>query len=88
MISQFIDGLVHYHFLQNALITAVAIGVVAGVIGCFIILRGMSLMGDAISHAVLPGVALSYILGVNFLLEQFSLVFLHRSLSPIFLTIV
>ena len=30
MISQFIDGLVHYHFLQNALITAVAIGVVAG----------------------------------------------------------
>ena len=61
MISQFIDGLVHYHFLQNALITAVAIGVVAGVIGCFIILRGMSLMGDAISHAVLPGVALSYI---------------------------
>lgn len=66
MISQFIDGLVHYHFLQNALITAVAIGVVAGVIGCFIILRGMSLMGDAISHAVLPGVALSYILGVNF----------------------
>lgn len=45
-------------------------------------------MGDAISHAVLPGVALSYILGVNFLLEQFSLVFLHRSLSPIFLTIV
>ncbi|WP_291292829.1 metal ABC transporter permease subunit [Enterococcus sp.] len=66
MISHFIDGLVNYHFLQNALITAVAIGIVAGVIGCFIILRGMSLMGDAISHAVLPGVALSYILGVNF----------------------
>ena len=71
MISQFIDGLVHYHFLQNALITAVAIGVVAGVIGCFIILRGMSLMGDAISHAVLPGVALSYILGVNFCWSNF-----------------
>jgi ABC-type Zn uptake system ZnuABC Zn-binding protein ZnuA/ABC-type Mn2+/Zn2+ transport system permease subunit len=66
MISHFIEGLVSYHFLQNALITAVAIGIVAGVIGCFIILRGMSLMGDAISHAVLPGVALSYILGVNF----------------------
>ncbi|WP_161902144.1 metal ABC transporter permease subunit [Candidatus Enterococcus willemsii] len=66
MISNFIDGLMNYHFLQNALITSVAIGVVAGAIGCFIILRGMSLMGDAISHAVLPGVALSYILGVNF----------------------
>ncbi|WP_258764033.1 metal ABC transporter permease, partial [Enterococcus faecium] len=38
----------------------------SGTVGCFIILRGMSLMGDAISHAVLPGVAISYILGINF----------------------
>lgn len=63
---RFIEGLMQYHFLQNALLTSVVIGVVAGVVGCFIILRSMSLMGDAISHAVLPGVALSYILGVNF----------------------
>ena len=55
-----------FHFLQNALITAIVVGVVAGAVGCFIILRGMSLMGDAISHAVLPGVALSFILGVDF----------------------
>lgn len=66
MISEFINGLADYHFLQNALITSIAIGVVAGAIGCFIILRGMSLMGDAISHAVLPGVALSFILGVHY----------------------
>lgn len=66
MIKEFIDGLYNFHFLQNALITAVIIGIVAGAVGCFIILRGMSLMGDAISHAVLPGVALSYILGINF----------------------
>ena len=46
-----------FHFLQNALITAIVVGVVAGAVGCFIILRGMSLMEDAISHAVLPGVA-------------------------------
>ncbi len=52
--------------MQNALITAVVIGIVSGAVGCFIILRGMSLMGDAISHAVLPGVAISYILGINF----------------------
>ncbi len=57
MITEFIDGLQQFHFLQNALITAIAIGIVAGAVGCFIILRGMSLMGDAISHAVLPGVA-------------------------------
>lgn len=66
MLTSFFTSLSNYHFLQNALITAVAIGIVAGVIGCFIILRGMSLMGDAISHAVLPGVALSYIFGVHF----------------------
>lgn len=63
---EFIQGLQDFHFLQNALITAIIIGIVAGAVGCFIILRGMSLMGDAISHAVLPGVAVSYILGINF----------------------
>lgn len=66
MIQNFINGLHEFHFLQNALITSVFIGIVSGTIGCFIILRGMSLMGDAISHAVLPGVAISYILGINF----------------------
>jgi len=55
-----------YHFLQNALMTAIVIGVVSSAVGCFIILRSMSLMGDAISHAVLPGVALSFMLGINF----------------------
>ena len=66
MISEFIDGLLNFHFLQNALITALVVGIVGGAVGCFIILRGMSLMGDAISHAVLPGVAISFILGINF----------------------
>ncbi|AXQ78025.1 metal ABC transporter permease [Streptococcus chenjunshii] len=66
MLLNFFDGLLRYHFLQNALLTAVVIGIVAGMIGCFIILRSLSLMGDAISHAVLPGVALSFILGLHF----------------------
>lgn len=66
MLQNFINGLYDFHFLQNALITSVVIGIVSGTVGCFIILRGMSLMGDAISHAVLPGVAISYILGINF----------------------
>lgn len=66
MIQNFINGLYEFHFLQNTLITAVVIGIVSGAVGCFIILRGMSLMGDAISHAVLPVVAISYILGINF----------------------
>ena len=85
--NNFLQGLMNYHFVQNALISSVLIGAVAGMIGCFIILRGMSLMGDAISHAVLPGVALSYIVGVNFffgalafgLLASFIIAFINRN---------
>ncbi|MBO0601896.1 metal ABC transporter permease [Sporosarcina sp. E16_3] len=62
----FIEAIIQYEFLQKALITSVMVGIISGVIGCFIILRGMALMGDAISHAVLPGVALSFMLGINF----------------------
>lgn len=68
MIAAFIDGLFRYQFLQNALLTSVIVGLISGVIGSFIILRGMSLMGDAISHAVLPGVAVSYMFGFNYIL--------------------
>jgi len=68
MLNEFIQGLFDFQFLQNALITSVMVGISAGIIGSFIILRGMSLMGDAISHAVLPGVALSYMLGSSYII--------------------
>lgn len=62
----FIQDLMTYGFLQKALVTSIVVGIISGVIGSFIILRGMALMGDAISHAILPGVAISYILGINY----------------------
>ncbi|WP_439951166.1 metal ABC transporter permease [Halalkalibacter krulwichiae] len=62
----FIDQVTRYAYLQQALVAAILVGVICGVIGCFIILRGMALMGDAISHAVLPGVVIAYMLGANF----------------------
>ncbi|SFE44461.1 metal ABC transporter permease [Trichococcus pasteurii] len=68
MLNDFIQGLLDFQFLQNALITSVMVGISAGIIGSFIILRGMSLMGDAISHAVLPGVAISYMLGSSYII--------------------
>lgn len=61
----FLEALIEFEFLQRALVTSVSVGIVAGIIGSFIVLRGLSLMGDAISHAVLPGVAISYMLGIN-----------------------
>ncbi|GGG05938.1 metal ABC transporter permease [Paenibacillus aceti] len=63
---EFIHDLIAYEFLQRAFVTSIVVGIICGVIGCFIVLRGMALMGDAISHAVLPGVAISYMLGINY----------------------
>lgn len=66
MILSFMTDLMNYGYLQKALVTSVFVGIISGVIGSFIILRGMALMGDAISHAILPGVVLSYILDINY----------------------
>lgn len=63
---EFIQDLMTYAFLQKALVTSIMVGIICGVIGSFIVLRGMALMGDAISHAILPGVAISYMLGINY----------------------
>src|SRR5690625_6034597 len=63
---EFINDLLEYSFLQRAMFTAIIVGIISGVIGSFIILRGMALMGEAISHAVLPGVAISYLISINF----------------------
>ena len=63
---QFYQDLLQYEFLRRAVFTSIMVGILCGVIGSFIVLRGLSLMGDAISHAILPGVAISYMLGINF----------------------
>lgn len=65
-VMTFIDQVSRYQYLQNALIASILVGIICGVIGCFIILRGMALMGDAISHAVLPGIVVAYMIGASF----------------------
>lgn len=67
-IVEFAHALGHYNFLQSALMAAIMVGIMSGIIGSFIILRGMSLMGDALSHSVLPGVAVAYMLGINIMI--------------------
>ncbi|MEX2356243.1 MAG: metal ABC transporter permease [Thermaerobacterales bacterium] len=52
-----------YEFIQRALLTAVMVGIICGVVGSFLIVKRWSLLGDAISHAVLPGVALAFLWG-------------------------
>lgn len=65
---EFVTDLLNYPHLARAALTAVVIGIVSGVVGSLIILRGLSLMGDAISHAVMPGIAISFFFGANIFL--------------------
>ncbi|MDR1789765.1 MAG: metal ABC transporter permease [Opitutaceae bacterium] len=52
----------HYEFIQRGLLTALLLGVSGGLLGNFLILRRLSLMGDALSHSLLPGVAAAWLL--------------------------
>lgn len=61
---EFVEHLFTYQFLNRALITSIIVGIVCGTVGSLIVLRSLSLMGDAMSHAVLPGVALSFLFGI------------------------
>jgi len=54
-------------FMQRALIASLIVGVVCSVLGCFVVLRAMAFLGDALAHAILPGVAIAYLLGANLL---------------------
>jgi ABC-type Mn2+/Zn2+ transport system permease subunit len=52
-------------FMQRALAASLIVGVVCSVLGCFVVLRSMAFLGDALAHAILPGIAVAYLLGVN-----------------------
>ncbi len=57
-----------YDFMVRAIVTTALAAVVCAVLSCWLVLIGWSLMGDAVSHAVLPGVVLAYIVGAPFAL--------------------
>lgn len=55
-----------YEFMQRSLLVTVVASVVCALLSCWLVLIGWSLLGDAVSHAVLPGVVLSYMVGIPF----------------------
>jgi len=57
-----------FAFMQRALIASIIVGVLCSVLGTFVVLRAMAFLGDALAHAILPGVAVAYLLGANLLL--------------------
>ena len=60
-----------YAFMQRALLTSMMVGAICGMLSCYVVLKRWSLLGDAISHAVLPGVAVAYLLGLPFFIGAF-----------------
>jgi len=54
-----------FSFMVRALIVSISVGIVAPVMGAYVVSRGLALMGDALSHAVLPGIVLAVLLGVS-----------------------
>jgi ABC-type Mn2+/Zn2+ transport system permease subunit len=63
----FTDPLQHT-FMLHAFIAIIMVGIICGVTGVFVTLRGLAFMGDALSHAIFPGVVIAYIFGGNFLI--------------------
>jgi ABC-type Mn2+/Zn2+ transport system permease subunit len=53
----------HYAFMVRALIGAILVGTLCAVVGTYVVLRGMAFFGDALAHAILPGVAIGYLVG-------------------------
>lgn len=51
-----------YGFMQRGLLASLMVGVLCSVIGCYVVLRSMAFIGDALAHAILPGVAVAYLL--------------------------
>ncbi len=75
-----IEGIFHYEFLQNAFLTGILIGIIAPLLGVFIVVRRLSLIADALSHVTLAGIAASLLIE-----RKFSML---AGLNPLYLGMV
>jgi len=64
---EFLLSPLRFEFMVRGLLAAATVGVVCAVLGTYVVLRGMTFFGDALAHAILPGVAVAYLLGGNVL---------------------
>ena len=59
-------------FMQNAFLISVIVAVPTALLSCFLVMKGWALMGDAVSHAVLPGIVVAYIIGIPLIIGAFA----------------
>ncbi|MBD0343064.1 MAG: metal ABC transporter permease, partial [Microcoleus sp. Co-bin12] len=60
-----------YGFMQRSLLIAILVGIVCAIVGSYLMVQRLALLGDAISHSVLPGLAIAFILGANIFIGAF-----------------
>ena len=61
-----------FAFMQNAFYISIIVSVPTALLSCFLVMKGWALMGDAVSHAVLPGIVLAYIFGIPLIVGAFA----------------
>jgi manganese/iron transport system permease protein len=72
MLELLIDPLLKYEFMRNAIAIGVLVGILCPVVGSYLIVQRMALLGDVIAHCVLPGLSLSVFLGIDRLVGAFT----------------
>lgn len=70
MLQTLIEPL-QYGFMQRSLLIAILVGIVCAIVGSYLMVQRLALLGDAISHSVLPGLAIAFILGANIFIGAF-----------------
>ncbi|BAU66890.1 ABC-3 protein [Stanieria sp. NIES-3757] len=60
-----------YSFMQRSLVVAIIVGIICAVVGSYLMVQRLALLGDAISHSVLPGLAIAYLVGFNIFIGAF-----------------
>ncbi|WIX32321.1 metal ABC transporter permease [Salinicola sp. JS01] len=71
-LAQWLIAPFQFDFMLNAMIIAMLVAVPMALLSCFLVLKGWALMGDAISHAVFPGVVISYLIGIPLAVGAFA----------------
>ncbi len=72
VVSAFLLDPLAHDFMQRGLVVALLVGAVCALLSCYLVLKGWSLMGDAVSHAVLPGIVIAHVLALPLALGAFA----------------
>jgi manganese/iron transport system permease protein len=70
LLHALIDPL-QYSFMQRSLVVAIVVGLICSMVGSYLMVQRLALLGDAISHSVLPGVAIAFVLNINLIIGAF-----------------